>query len=113
MLSELLDDMRGLHRELSCGYEHKSLDLVLSGVNLLDDGDRVGGSLSSTILGSGNDVLILKCQGDCLLLYRRRALKSHFIDTLIINLRIILLSFYIFKSFPNKNTKLKGEAALD
>ena len=57
-----------LHGQLPCGGEAEDLGLSDGGVDTLEDGDREGGSLSSTGLGLGYDVTTLDNRLDSSLL---------------------------------------------
>ena len=77
MLAELLNDLRGLHSKLSNRHKHKGLNLVQSGVDFLNKRNTVRSSLSRTVLGFCDDVLVVKDFGYSLLLNRRRKLEAH------------------------------------
>lgn len=70
MLSELLDDKRCLHSKLSDRDKNQSLDLVQSGIDLIDQGDAVSCGFTSTVLGLSDDVFIIHDLGNGLLLDR-------------------------------------------
>lgn len=70
MLAELLDDKRCLHSKLSDRDKNQSLDLVQSGIDLIDQGDAVSCGFTSTVLGLSDDVFIIHDLGNGLLLDR-------------------------------------------
>ena len=68
--AQTLDHKGGLHGQLTGRHEHECLDFVEFGINLLDQGNRVSGSLASSILSLGQNVMTLKRLGNCLFLNR-------------------------------------------
>ena len=76
MLSKLLDDLGGLHGELTGWHKDKGLDLVQARVYLLDDRDGVGGSFAGPVLSASNNIISLQRHRDGLFLNRRRVLVT-------------------------------------
>ena len=56
VFTQLDGDLRGLEGELPGGHHHHALDHVLGHINLLQQGNAVGSSLSGSILSAGEDV---------------------------------------------------------
>lgn len=64
VLSDLLNNSRGLESKLSGWDEHEDLDLVLARVSLLKAGDDVCRGFPGSVLGPREDVTVLKDDGD-------------------------------------------------
>lgn len=76
MLSNLLDNSRCLQGKLSRGDEDKNLNIGLRSIRLLQAGDNVRSRLPRPVLGSGQDIPILKNDGNGLFLNGGRLFKS-------------------------------------
>lgn len=81
VLAQFLDHMGCLESQLSCWNQNKALDRVVLHVHLLNHWNRVRSSLSGTVLGSCDDVLLLERHWDALLLNWRWIFVAHLIDT--------------------------------
>jgi len=80
MLAQLLYHEAGLHGQLSRRQKHQALDVVLGGIDLLNEGNGVGSGLARAVLGPRDQVFTLKGDGDGLLLNGGGVLVAHFIN---------------------------------
>lgn len=74
------NDLLDLLGQLTGGGKDQSLALLDGGVDLLENGDGESGSLSSTGLGLGNDVVALDNRHDSTLLDSRGTLETVGVD---------------------------------
>lgn len=82
VLAEVLDDERSLHRKLTSGHQHQSLNLGHTRIDALNQRDRVRCSFASSVLSLCNNVPARKDRWNRFLLNWRRGLKAHLVDTL-------------------------------
>ena len=81
VLAEFLGDLSGLKGELTGGHEEEGLDGGDFSTDLLEDRDDEGGGLTSTVLGTGEDVLTGEGDGDGFFLDGRRLFETLLEDT--------------------------------
>ena len=74
VLGDLNANLTCLQGELTGWNDDQSLDLVESGVDTLEDRNDIGASLSSTVLGSGQDITTSQSDRDARLNETRQQL---------------------------------------
>lgn len=81
VLANFFDHKRCLHGQFTSGHQHQSLDFVHVRVDHVHKRDSICGSLSSSILGFGDNVLASQNLWDGFFLNWRWELVPHFEDT--------------------------------